>query len=283
MPDRAGVAAAAAAAWGLPEPVFVRTGMNSVYSAGDEVMIRVGPPVHAVERELAWFALLGRIGVRAPEVVREPIRAADGGDVAVAIRRIVPEGVVDWREVGSMVRRVHAIEPGDVPGLPFCGEFAHWQIDALLEQTRSLIDPPALAGLLAALDRWDGWDDRLADHPVVCHGDLHPGNVLPTRDGPVLLDWDLRCLAPVAWDHGPLMTWEHRWDGEPGTYAAFAEGYGRDLRGDWMGECMAELRNVVATLLRVRAGATDPAAKDEAERRLRFWRGEEHAPRWHPM
>lgn len=283
MPDRLGLATAAAAAWGLPAPVLVRTGMNSVYAAGDEVMIRVGPPVHPVEDELAWFALLGRIGVRAPEVLHDPVRAVDGTDVAVAIRRIVPEGTVDWREVGAMVRRVHGIDPADVPGLPFCGHFAHWQIGALLEETLDRIDPPALAGLLQALARWEGWDERLGDHPVVCHGDVHPGNVMPTAAGPVLLDWDLRSLAPIAWDHGPLMTWEHRWDGEPGTYAAFAEGYGLDLRGDWMGECMAELRNVVATLLRVRAGITDPSAKAEADRRLRYWRHDPDAPRWHPM
>jgi hypothetical protein len=99
----------------------------------------------------------------------------------------------------------------------------------------------------------------------------------------VVLDWDLRCVGPVAWDHGPMMTWSSRWGGAPGIYEAFAEGYGTSLRGDWLGERIAELRNVAATLMRVRAGRTDPAAAAEAERRLRFWRGDPDAPQWTAM
>ena len=56
--------------------------------------------------------------------------------------------------------------------------------------------------------------ERLANDPqVACHGDVHPGNVLPTAEGPVLIDWDLRCRAPIGWDHCALMTWAERWDG----------------------------------------------------------------------
>jgi hypothetical protein len=40
------------------------------------------------------------------------------------------------------------------------------------------------------------------------------------------------------------------------------------------------MRNVVATLMRVRAGRTDPAAAAEAQRRLRYWRGDTDAPQW---
>jgi hypothetical protein len=32
--------------------------------------------------------------------------------------------------------------------------------------------------------------------------------------------------------------------------------------------------------MRVRAGRTDPVARAEAERRLRYWRGEQDAPVW---
>jgi hypothetical protein len=34
-------------------------------------------------------------------------------------------------------------------------------------------------------------------------------------------------------------------------------------------------------LMRVRAGATDALAAAEAERRLRWWRGDPSAPTWH--
>ena len=135
--------------------------------------------------------------------------------------------------------------------------------------------------LRASVERWYPLILATRDEPgVVCHGDVHPGNVLPTADGPVLLDWDLLCRGPAAWDHGPLMTWTERWGGEPGIYERFAEGYGTSLRADPLGEAVAELRLVAATLMRVRAGAADPLAAAEAQRRLRWWRGDPDAPTW---
>jgi Ser/Thr protein kinase RdoA (MazF antagonist) len=115
---------------------------------------------------------------------------------------------------------------------------------------------------------------------VVCHGDVHPGNVLMTADGPVLLDWDLLCWAPAAWDHAPLLRWADRWGGSAGGYDAYAAGYGTSFRGDPTAEAFGELRLVAATLMRVAAAIVDPAEGEEAERRLRYWRGDPDAPSW---
>jgi Ser/Thr protein kinase RdoA (MazF antagonist) len=126
-------------------------------------------------------------------------------------------------------------------------------------------------------------DDQRERSWVICHGDVHPGNVIQSPDGPVLLDWDLLCRGPVAWDHAPLLTWTRRWGGDAGIYESFADGYGISLRDDPLAEALAELRLVAATLMRVRAARQDPAAADEAELRLRYWRGEPDAPQWHPQ
>jgi aminoglycoside phosphotransferase (APT) family kinase protein len=44
--------------------------------------------------------------------------------------------------------------------------------------------------------------DRLPDGELVCHGDFHPGNILMTAQGPVVIDWTDACsgnpLADVA-------------------------------------------------------------------------------------
>jgi hypothetical protein len=53
------------------------------------------------------------------------------------------------------------------------------------------------------------------------------------------------------------------------------------MRGDGVAEAIATLRLVAATLMRVRAGRHDEAARDEAEGRLRWWRGDADAPPWH--
>jgi hypothetical protein len=39
----------------------------------------------------------------------------------------------------------------------------------------------------------------------------------------------------------------------------------------------------VATLMRVRAGLSDERAAEEAENRLRWWRGDPDAPCWTPQ
>ena len=36
----------------------------------------------------------------------------------------------------------------------------------------------------------------------LCHGDIHPGNVIMTADGPRLIDWTFSIRAPAALDHG---------------------------------------------------------------------------------
>ena len=42
--------------------------------------------------------------------------------------------------------------------------------------------------------------ERLAPGDGLCHGDLHPGNVIMTADGPRLLDWTATVRAPAALD-----------------------------------------------------------------------------------
>jgi Ser/Thr protein kinase RdoA (MazF antagonist) len=201
-----------------------------------------------------------------------------------AWQRIEPTGdSVDWEAVGRSVARLHELPPLTLPAvvpLPFPTAFPWWRFDVLLNEAQAELDPAALLGLESAIERRRGWFDPDRQALVVCHGDVHPGNVMMSADGVVLLDWDLICLGPRGWDHAPMMTWAARWGGQPGEYEAFAAGYGRSMRGDGQAEAIAELRLVAATLMRVLAGRDDPAAKAEAARRLQYWRGEPDAPQW---
>lgn len=276
---------AAAAEWGLPAPQHLRTGMNALFTCGDEIVLRVARTTAPVEQALWLMERLAAEGVRVP---RPAIPGAvHRGDLSVlAIERLHPRGAVDWAAVGAMVARTHRIAVDDVAAhypLPFCGSFPHWRVEVLREEIDDLLDAPARAALDAALARCEGWRDRIAAAPeVFCHGDIHPGNVVQTESGPVLLDWDLACHGPAAWDHAAVMTWTERWDGVPGLYEAFAAGFGRSLRGDPVGDLLAEMRLLVATMMRVRAGRTNPDAAEEARRRLRYWLGDPAAPRWRP-
>jgi len=101
--------------------------------------------------------------------------------------------------LATAMARLHALDPG--------------LVRSELEQLRDV--PVTVDGLLAALARFARAFGRpdladagrwLADHPpgpspdVICHGDLHPFNLLADGDRVTVLDWSTVLLAPRAHD-----------------------------------------------------------------------------------
>jgi hypothetical protein len=273
-------AATAARLWHLDPPELLRAGMNAIFTC-ESTVLRVSAPTAPAEVSLELARFWNRRGVAVPEAARDDVVRV--GDFSVTAWERIPDELVpiDWKQVGAMVRLVHDTArtaiPASVP-LPSPVAFPWWDFEALIERAAPALDDAARHGLQVTIDRHARWNE-FAD-VVVCHGDVHPGNVLMRAGAPVLLDWDLLCAAPPGWDHGPMLTWTQRWGGEPGTYEAFADGYGRSLSDDPQTIAIAELRLVAATLMRVAASITNEAARPEAERRLRYWRGEPDAPAW---
>lgn len=273
-------AARAAGHWGLGAPGLLRRSMNAIYRSGD-VVLRVATPSAPAGNSLELARLLDRVGIPVPVPVRHDV-VRHGGASVTAWPYVEASGEpIDWSAVGMVVRRVHDLAAVALPtGLPTPSPvvFPWWDFGSLIADVADQVDEPAIDGIRSTVERFAGWDRF--DEVVVCHGDVHPGNVIQTEGGPVLLDWDLLCLAPRGWDHAPLMTWTERWGGEPGIYEAFADGYGWSARDDRSAEAFAELRLVAAALMRVRAGLADPSARAEAQRRLAYFRGDPHAPTW---
>jgi Ser/Thr protein kinase RdoA (MazF antagonist) len=259
-------------------------GMNGIFAAGEAVLLRVSRP-SAPAQQAIWLAHeLTRLGLRVPEYVRdEPFITAD--HAVFAIGAVVESGPVDWVGVGEMIAQLHAVAIDDLASgypVPFCGDFPWWDFSSLIDEVGAELDTVSRTAIDAAIARdLPLLNEQRTRASVICHGDVHPGNVIQSAQGPVLLDWDLLCHGPTAWDHAPLMTWTDRWGGDPGIYEAFAEGYGRSLGDDELAGAIAELRLVAATLMRVRAARSNPSAMEEAELRLRYWRGEIGAPQWH--
>ena len=271
MSDPTAAARRAAEAWQLPTPELLRSGMNAVFVAG-EAVLRVSTSAPAIE----LANVLTAAGVRVPVPVHDEAFVDDGLVVTAWQRVVAADSEADWREVGRMVKIVHGLPGVPVP-LPRCDEFPWWHFDALLDDVGDLVDDAALAGLRATVDHHRGWQDWTGG--VICHGDVHPDNVVMTTDGPVLLDWDTMCLGPPGWDHAMLLRlprwgWPARW------YDDFAAGYGRSLADDPVANALADLRLVAATLMRLRAARDDPAAMPQAELRLAYWRGDPDAPTW---
>lgn len=275
-------AAQAANVWGLGRPVLIRRGMNALYACGD-VVLRVGhttaPPYLA--HKLVDVMRSHRVPTVSPIVGLAG--EFDGTSVTAWERAQAIDVEIEWAAVGAAVRLVHELDVGEVPDgypVPSPSNFPWWNFDALLGEVADLLDHGARRGLVAAIDRHDGWQQEISNDRVICHGDVHPGNVLTSTGGPLLIDWDLLCTANPAWDHAMLTSYAERWGGDPSVYPAFAIGYGTNLANDDLTAALAELRNVAATLMRVRASRSNQAAGSEAERRLRFWRGEPDPPVW---
>lgn len=273
-------ATTAAGVWGLAAPELVRAGMNVIFASGS-VVLRVSSPTAPAEVSLELARFWQGRGVSVPTAARDDVVLVDDLSVTAWERISDMSSPIDWTQVGAMVRRVHDTDhialPPSVP-LPSPTAFPWWDFESLLERAAPALDDAARRGLVEAIERHAGWNEF--DEVVVCHGDVHPGNVLMQDAGPVLLDWDLLCVAPPGWDHGPMLTWAQRWGGRPGEYEKFADGYGRSLRDDPDAIAIAELRLVAATLMRVVSSIANPAARPEAEQRLRYWRGDSDAPPW---
>lgn len=273
-------AVVAASQWELPPPTLLRAGMNATYVAGDVVLRVAGASVHA-EGACQLATVLAEHGVRVARPARTDVVRHGPRSVTAWERLVVVDRPADWRAIGSFVAVVHALDPKALPAgvpCPEASRFPWWQFDELVDDIGGLLDGAARRGMEATIARHRGWADD-ADL-VVNHGDVHPGNVVTTAEGPVLIDWDLLCAAPRGWDHAMLVR-AGRWEGyDPSWYDEFAAGYGEDLRGDPVTVSIAELRLVAATLLRLEAGRHDPLAAAEAARRLAFWRGDADAPRW---
>ena len=278
---------AAAVHWDLAPPELIRLGANGLFGSGD-VMLRVSRPTASLQAALNLAELLVGEGIRVAMPARPDVVEFDNGLAATAWQRIRhdPTLPVDWECVGAMVARVHAVDPTRVGHegighpLPFCGTFPWWDFDTMMSEANEL-DAVTVAALKAARDRHSWWSAAALERPLVlCHGDVHPGNVLVDQLGPILIDWDLLCLGPAAWDHAPLMTWTRRWGGEPGMYEAFSGGYGPRVDDDLAG-ALAEMRLLAATLMRLQRARIDPAHHAEALLRLAYWRGDSDAPMWH--
>jgi aminoglycoside phosphotransferase (APT) family kinase protein len=127
---------------------------------------------------------------------RPALSGLDGAPTPAAVRRLLRQ--IPQLLAGSMAR-LHALDPDLVRGE--------------LEQVRGT--PVTVAGLVSMLARFAADFGRpdlvgaarwLTDHPpapapdVICHGDLHPFNLLADGDQVTVLDWSTSLLAPRAYD-----------------------------------------------------------------------------------
>ncbi len=188
--------------WHLAAPVLVRQGMNAIFRCGDTVL-RVATPNAPAQASVDLAGMLADEGIDVVRSTRDEAIEIDGFAVTAWPFVESTGASIDWFEVGATVRRVHAVASSSLPDTlpqPSPTDFPWWDHEALLADVGEHLDDAATAGIRAAVERHRGWDDFVgSDGLVVSHGDVHPGNVIMSVDGPVLIDWDLLCRAPRGW------------------------------------------------------------------------------------
>src|SRR5262245_6597412 len=97
----------------LPEPVLLRVGMNALFRAGN-VIVRVGRPSAPPDLAIELARRLRDHGISAPAPAADDV-SLEGELAATCWQPLVDSGdPIDWREVGAVVRRVHALAPADL-------------------------------------------------------------------------------------------------------------------------------------------------------------------------
>jgi Ser/Thr protein kinase RdoA (MazF antagonist) len=268
------------------EPDLLCVSANVVFRLGDAVL-RVSSCDAQAGRHVALARWLAQHAIPTVRPVVDA-QAVDGLSVTVW-EHIEGHGrAIDYRQVGEAIARVHQLDPDDVRrhvSLPWFGEPRWLQLADTLQQAAAagVLSQPDIAVLRAHAEQLSGWDQLAGQEPlVVCHGDLHPHNLLMRADRAVILDWDSICMGPAAWDHAALLTWADRWDGHPDDYLAFAAGYGADLRDSALAQTLARVRLLAPTINMAIRGSSSKEDATEARLRMRYWRGEPDAPAWNP-
>ena len=147
----------------------------------------------AVANELAASRLAHGFGLPVPEAFGIVGRAGRTGILFVRLDGAPMTVRYAYNPFGLLLalRRVariqHAIHACPAPGLPS----QHARLRRQIEGAR--VPEPLQRAALAALDRLPA-GDRL------CHGDVHPGNVIATRAGLQLIDWQKAAAGDPAAD-----------------------------------------------------------------------------------
>ena len=214
--DAVAASVAVARRLGLPsdDPVVVADGYSvRVHLRPSPVLTRVpassrgmrGDPLPWLERELAVARWLSDYG--APVV--GPTREADPGvHVAGGLPLTLwtytphdPDALVEDRALGGVLGELHralASYPGELPVL--LG--ARTDIEAGLAVAREpgRVDPRYAELFLSAEAVLRPARDPPADMLRPVHGDVHTGNLLMTRTGPLWTDLEDVCAGPLEWD-----------------------------------------------------------------------------------
>ena len=154
-----------------------------------------------VPRRLGWHeARMTRAvfaaGAPAPEVFGEVTLEGRFGIVlsrldGPTLLQLYRSGAVTFEQAGAILATL-AMSVHKTPPPPDVLSLRDY-MDASLRHDGGTLPKHIATGILALIERLPPGDG-------LCHGDLHPGNVIMTAEGPRLIDWTGTVRAPAAFD-----------------------------------------------------------------------------------
>ena len=149
---------------------------------------------HEVRMTRAVFAA----GAPAPEVLDEVTLEGRFGIVmsrfdGPTLLQLTRTGAMTRGQAGTILATL-CLAVHKTPPPPDMLPLRDW-IDAWLRSASGMLPKHIDTGIRALIE-------RLSPGDGLCHGDLHPGNVIMTAEGPRLIDWTGPVRGPAAFDLG---------------------------------------------------------------------------------
>jgi aminoglycoside phosphotransferase (APT) family kinase protein len=203
--------------WATMAQVRIAGGPGGPEGPDEDVVVRVVPDALMGAKEVAVQGAAADAGLRTPRihltgdaggplggawavmdfaVGRQPLAGLDGGAAIRQLPRLLRQL---HRQLADTMTAIHRIDPAPVAArVREAAPGAAVGIDDLWSHLAAAAEP--LPHLDAALERLRETKPR-QNRPVVCHGDLHPFNLLVDDAGSMtVLDWTAAAIAPAAYD-----------------------------------------------------------------------------------
>lgn len=157
-----------------------------VFEYGEDKVLKLfkpGYPVEQIQREFNNTVIMNRICVHTPKAFE-------------IVEHAGRHGIVFQKIIGTDLFSEYLKNPSDEKvAAEILVDLTDIQKKVLLEKTEEGISYKIYL-------EWFGYDaSNLPDENFICHGDLHPGNIIRTKDGELcLIDFMNVCRGPKEYD-----------------------------------------------------------------------------------